>query len=169
MMKRITLLLVGISPFILSFLYFSGFIFKSGTHDRSSAFLLFQYIAGVAFLGLWFLVGWMSQKFIRSRIEMMLLLNATALLMLLLQLYCVVFFADVNRKISLSYGFSNVMEMVSYYFYFPFFMISLDMTHIFYGQEIHGFLQYAVPFFCLVIFSLLGRIVAERRERKAKM
>ena len=171
-MKRIMLILVSISPLVFSFLFFRTFLAGRGTYDR--LLVNIHLPIGMVFFGIWFLVGGISQKFIRSKIEMLLLLNAAALLMLLFRLYQTVFLSsslpgcqEVFCKMSLPGGFSGFIERVSYDFYFPFFRVSRDVTWRFYGHEIHGFLQYAIPFFCLLIFSFLGRVIAERRERKA--
>jgi len=164
MMKRISLLLIGISPFIMTF---SGFIFE-GANDRSSTFITFHLLVGNTFFVIWFLVGWLSSKFIHSRIEMLLLLNATALLMLLLQLYQTLFFADELFYRSLFFdSFLGFLKARPYHFYFPFFRAINIVTHRFYGWDIHGFLHYLVPFVGLVIFSLLGRVIAEWKEKKA--
>jgi len=142
---------------MLGFLYNRRFIFGSTMHDRSILFFRIHLLAGVMFLVIWFLIGIISIKFIRSRMESFLLLNASAFLMLLLQLYQ-----------TLAYGRPDFIGNVTYYFFFPFFRLSLTLTFMFYEWAIYDFLQYVVPFFGLLIFSFWGRVIAEQRSSRTK-
>ena len=121
-------------------------------HDRSILFFRIHLLAGIMLLVIWFLIGTVSIKFVRSKMESLLLLNAPAFLMLLIRL-CQTLVDD----------WPNFIGNATYHFYFPFFRLSSSLTFMFYRWAINDFLQYVVPFFGLLIFSFLGRTIAERR------
>ena len=154
-MKRVVLLLIGFFSMPLGFLL---------NHIMMNvSFNLPLLLISIAMLAIWFLISMVSVKFIFTKKETILLLNAPAFLVLILNLF---------QEYVLGHYWMNLAGVATQFFYLPFLGLGFTLTSGL-SSQIANFvytatLAYIVVFVCLILDTFLGCSVAERRAKEQK-
>ena len=148
-MKRVTLLLIGFLPLLFGIIQH---------HLMMTVFfdtLIPGSLIGIAVLVIWFFIGILSIKFVSSKKEAIIFVNAPAFLVLLLILF---------QEIVLNAFWRNNIGLGTQFFYLPLIGLTRHLSLIF---PIGSFSNMSVlAFICLFGASYFGRVVVERRKNK---
>lgn len=153
-MKRIVLILIGFFP-LLSLGYLVRHLLMTVFYSYFPPHLFF--VIGVAVLAVWFFVGLFSRKFFNSKIEPVILLNSSAFLILLLNLF---------QLVILHAHWFNPIGGATQAFYLP--LLNFCSSLLFFIRELDMDIVCTFAFLCLFGSSYLGCVVSERLKKQAK-
>ena len=148
-MKRILLIIIGLIPLPL------GFLLNHCMMNSNSN--LPTLLISIVMLVIWFFISMVSARFVSSKIETIILLNASAFLILLLNLF---------QEYIIGHYFMNYIGVSTQFFYLPFlslgFTITSGISSLLASILYTTTLAYIVVFMCLILVTWLGRKVGER-------
>lgn len=145
MKKQITLILIGLLPFLG---YFQNFLMMSVPLFQQRISLL---LISLVVLVFWFCICRFYRKFFNSKIEIIMLINAPAFIVLLLLLF----------QEFISGYWSNWAGILTQSFYLPILQLSFPLP----GIVNRISFAYIMNFSCLLIASYLGCGVGEHSRK----
>ena len=151
-MKRAILLLIGFFSLPLGFLLNHLMMIV----DFNLPLLLIS----IAMFAIWFFISMITVKFFASKKEVILLLNAPAFIVLLLNLF---------QEYILSHYWMNYVGLATQFFYLPFlgfgFTLTSGISSLLASFVYTTTFAYIAVFICLICVTFLGRTVSDRRTK----
>ena len=116
-------------------------------------------IISIAMLIIWFSISMLSKKYIKTKLETMILLNAMAIIALILNLF---------QEYVIGHYFMNFIGTVTQLFFLPFlslgFALTSGISNLLSGTIYTTTFAYIAVFVCMLLVSYLGRLAGERRR-----
>ena len=147
---RVVFVLLGFLPLAVGWFLDYLIMRDPYTFPRAASILL-----GIGMLLIWFFLGWLSKKFIKSAREAVLFLNTMAVLMIVIH--------AVQHFIVGAY-FANIVGLVTQNFFLSMIALTRILTTPMSFLVISLFNLSFIGFGLMLIASGLGRAVGERQE-----
>lgn len=146
-MKKIFVLIAGLTPFLIG--YVLNFIFIK----LSFNFATIAYIVSVVFFLYWGLLGFVFSKFTSSKVYTLAISHSPALLVLLLVL--------IQELISKRY-WNNILGVATQFFYLPTIVVSSKVTGFFPVNQMWK--TYIMSFILMIAVFYLGSYLRDRNQ-----